>query len=112
MLPLCHDDERSALLQFKESRISGDFYAWKFDCRPTMASWKPEEGNVDCCSWDGVHCNKNTGHVVKLNLSHSCLFGSINSSSSLYKLVHLEWLNLALNDFNSSEIQPEIINLS
>ncbi|GAY54224.1 hypothetical protein CUMW_155060 [Citrus unshiu] len=112
MLPLCHDDERSALLQFKESRISGDFYAWKFDCRPTMASWKPEEGNVDCCSWDGVHCNKNTGHVIKLDLSHSCLFGSINSSSSLFKLVHLEWLNLALNDFNSSEIPPEIINLS
>ncbi|KAK9214719.1 hypothetical protein WN944_006718 [Citrus x changshan-huyou] len=43
MPPLCHDDERSALLQFKESRISNDFYASKFDCRPTMASWKPEE---------------------------------------------------------------------
>ncbi|GAY67881.1 hypothetical protein CUMW_259950 [Citrus unshiu] len=85
MPPLCHDDERSALLQFKESRISNDFYASKFDCRPTMASWKPEEGNVDCCSWDGVHCNKNTGHVIKLDLSHSCLFGSINSSSSLSK---------------------------
>ncbi|GAY67107.1 hypothetical protein CUMW_253930 [Citrus unshiu] len=89
ILPLCHDDERYALLQFKESRISGDFYAWKFDCRPTMASWKPEEGSVDCYSWDVVHCNKNTGH-----------------------LVHLKWLNLALNDFNSSEIPPEIINLS
>ncbi|KAH9686559.1 Receptor-like protein 35 [Citrus sinensis] len=95
-----------------ESRISGDFYAWKFDCRPTMASWKPEEGSVDCYSWDVVHCNKNTGHVIKLNLSHGCLFGSINSSSSLFKLVHLKWLNLALNDFNSSEIPPEIINLS
>ncbi|KDO41015.1 hypothetical protein CISIN_1g048333mg, partial [Citrus sinensis] len=94
------------------SRISGDFYAWKFDCRPTMASWKPEEGSVDCYSWDVVHCNKNTGHVIKLNLSHGCLFGSINSSSSLFKLVHLKWLNLALNDFNSSEIPPEIINLS
>ncbi|GAY67108.1 hypothetical protein CUMW_253940 [Citrus unshiu] len=112
ILPLCHDDERYALLQFKESRISGDFYAWKFDCRPTMASWKPEEGSVDCYSWDVVHCNKNTGHVIKLNLSHGCLFGSINSSSSLFKLVHLKWLNLALNDFNSSEIPPEIINLS
>ncbi|KAH9686536.1 Receptor-like protein 7 [Citrus sinensis] len=43
MLLLCHDDERSALLQFKESISSGDFYAWKFDCRPTMASWKPKE---------------------------------------------------------------------
>ncbi|XP_052297085.1 receptor-like protein 53 [Citrus sinensis] len=77
-----------------------------------MASWKPEEGSVDCYSWDVVHCNKNTGHVIKLNLSHGCLFGSINSSSSLFKLVHLKWLNLALNDFNSSEIPPEIINLS
>ncbi|ESR36604.1 hypothetical protein CICLE_v10029798mg [Citrus x clementina] len=89
VLPLCHDDERSALLEFKERHINRDLDAWKFDCRPKAASWKPEEGDVDCCSWDGVHCDKNTGH-----------------------LVHLEWLNLAFNDFNSSEIPPEIINLS
>ncbi|KAH9750425.1 Receptor-like protein 7 [Citrus sinensis] len=111
VLPLCHDDERSALLEFKERHINRDLDAWKFDCRPKAASWKPEEGDVDCCSWDGVHCDKNTGHVIKLDLSNSCLFGSINSSSSLFKLVHLEWLNLAFNDFNSSEIPPEIINL-
>ena len=112
VLPLCHDDERSALLEFKERHINRDLDAWKFDCRPKAASWKPEEGDVDCCSWDGVHCDKNTGHVIKLDLSNSCLFGSINSSSGLFKLVHLEWLNLAFNDFNSSEIPPEIINLS
>ncbi|KAK9217241.1 hypothetical protein WN943_005866 [Citrus x changshan-huyou] len=111
VLPLCHDDERSALLEFKERHINRDLDAWKFDCRPKAASWKPEEGDVDCCSWDGVHCDKNAGHVIKLDLSNSCLFGSINSSSSLFKLVHLEWLNLAFNDFNSSEIPPEIINL-
>ncbi|KAH9752510.1 Receptor-like protein 47 [Citrus sinensis] len=121
MPPLCHDDERSALLQFKESRISNDFYASKFDCRPTMASWKPEEGNVDCCSWDGVHCNKNTGHVIKLDLSHSCLFGSINSSSSLSKfgklpvsvgkLHSLEELDLSANIL-SSEWPISIGNLS
>ncbi|XP_024038676.1 receptor-like protein 9DC3 [Citrus sinensis] len=82
-------------------------------CHPKAASWKPEEGNnIDCCSWDGVQCNENTGHVIKLDLSSSCLQGSINSSSSLFKLVHLEWLDLAFNDFDGSEIPPEIINLS
>ncbi|ESR44715.1 hypothetical protein CICLE_v10003290mg, partial [Citrus x clementina] len=71
-----------------------------------------EGNNIDCCSWDGVQCNENTGHVIKLDLSSSCLQGSINSSSSLFKLVHLEWLDLAFNDFDGSEIPPEIINLS
>ncbi|KAK9213846.1 hypothetical protein WN944_005831 [Citrus x changshan-huyou] len=116
--PLCHGDERSALLQFKESLIISEskeidtLYGPIF-CHPKAASWKPEEGNnIDCCSWDGVQCNENTGHVIKLDLSSSCLQGSINSSSSLFKLVHLEWLDLAFNDFDGSEIPPEIINLS
>ncbi|KAH9656858.1 Receptor-like protein 6 [Citrus sinensis] len=119
VLRLCHDDECSALLQFKESLIINDtieesyhYYPWSSGCRPKAASWKPEEGNIDCCSWDGVECSENTGHVMKLDLSNSCLYGSINSSSSLFKLVHLEWLNLAFNDFKSSEIPSEIINLS
>ncbi|GAY64354.1 hypothetical protein CUMW_232880, partial [Citrus unshiu] len=72
----------------------------------------PEEANIDCCSWDGVECNENTGHVIKLDLSNSCLQGFINSSSGLFKLVHLEWLDLAFNYFIGSEIPPEIINLS
>lgn len=113
--PLCHDYERSALLQFKESLTiiseTSFYYIWD-PCRPKTVSWTPEEGNIDCCSWDGVVCNKNTGHVIKLDLSNSCLQGFINSSSGLFKLVHLEWLNLAFNYFNGSEIPPEIINLS
>ncbi|KAL9451817.1 hypothetical protein AB3S75_013399 [Citrus x aurantiifolia] len=116
--PLCHEDERSALLQFKESLIISEskeidtLYGPIF-CHPKAASWKPEEGNnIDCCSWDGVQCNENTGNVIKLDLSSSCLQGSINSSSSLFKFVHLEWLDLAFNDFDGSEIPPEIINLS
>ncbi|KAK9217269.1 hypothetical protein WN943_005895 [Citrus x changshan-huyou] len=45
-------------------------------------------------------------------ISNSCLQGFINSSSGLFKLVHLEWLDLAFNYFIGSEIPPEIINLS
>ncbi|XP_024038666.1 receptor-like protein 9DC3 [Citrus clementina] len=113
--PLCHSYERSALLQFKESltiiRKTSSYYIWD-PCHPKTASWKPEEANIDCCLWDGVECNENTGHVIKLDLSNSCLQGFINSSSGLFKLVHLEWLDLAFNYFICSEIPPEIINLS
>ena len=30
----------------------------------------------DCCLWDGVECNKNTGHVIGLDLGSSYLYGS------------------------------------
>ncbi|XP_052288535.1 receptor-like protein 7 [Citrus sinensis] len=104
VLPLCHDDERSALLEFKERHINRDLDAWKFDCRPKAASWKPEEGDVDCCSWDGVHCDKNTGHVIKLDLSNSCLFEIINLS-------RLSYLNLSGTSL-SGQILSEILELS
>ncbi|KAJ4717594.1 Receptor-like protein [Melia azedarach] len=113
--PLCHEDERSMLLQFKESLMinedSSSFH-WDDPCRPKSESWMSEEEDVDCCSWDGVQCNEKTGHVTKLDLSNSCLFGTMNSSNTLFHLVHLKWLNLAYNDFNFSEIPSAIKNLS
>ena len=42
--------------------------------------------------------------MVSLDLSNGSLYGSINSSSSLFQLVHLQKLNLAYNNFNHSEI--------
>ncbi|KAJ4717593.1 receptor-like protein 12 [Melia azedarach] len=104
--PLCHEDERSILLQFKESFDENP------QCHPKFASWNSSERDVDCCSWDGVECNEKTGHVTKLDLSNSCLYGIINSSNALFHLVHLKWLNLAYNDFNSSEIPSAVKNLS
>uniref|UniRef100_A0A2N9GYY2 Leucine-rich repeat-containing N-terminal plant-type domain-containing protein n=1 Tax=Fagus sylvatica TaxID=28930 RepID=A0A2N9GYY2_FAGSY len=109
MQPLCHDDESSALLQFKESFIinksasSDDPFAY-----PKVNSWTLEGESSDCCSWDGVSCDEDTGHVIGLDLSSSCLYGSINSNSSLFRLVHLQSLNLAHNHFNYSQIPSQV----
>ncbi|XP_059449527.1 receptor-like protein 7 [Corylus avellana] len=119
--PLCHHDESSALLQFKQSFIidksaslKSTFYSFSsdytHDCQK-VGSWT-EGDKSDCCSWDGVECDEDTGHVIGLDLSFSCLYGSINSTSSLFRLVHLQRLNLAFNDFNYSRIPPQVRNLS
>ncbi|KAJ9169941.1 hypothetical protein P3X46_018082 [Hevea brasiliensis] len=104
----CHHDESLALLQFKQSFISTcDFGLSKLE------SWKLIHGERgDCCSWDGVECDYQTNHVVSLDLSGCCLFGSINSNSTLFRLVHLQNLNLAYNDFNYSQIPSQIGLLS
>ena len=109
--PLCNDSERSALLQFKQSfvtkmSVSSDPFAY-----PKVSSWNSGKTN-DCCSWDGVLCDRVNGHVIGLVLSSSYLYGSLNSSSSLFRLVHLQKLNLADNDFNYSQIPPSIRYLS
>ncbi|KAK8569928.1 hypothetical protein V6N13_002639 [Hibiscus sabdariffa] len=108
MQRLCLDSERSALLQLKESLVlnrSASAY-------PKLGSWKLE-GQVggDCCSWYGVECDDNTGHVIGLDLSSCFLHGSIDSNSSLFQLHHLRKLNLSDNDFDGSEIPSAIGNL-
>ncbi|VVA26428.1 PREDICTED: receptor [Prunus dulcis] len=99
-------DECSALLQFKESfainkSVSADPLAY-----PKVSFWTREgDGNrSNCCSWDGVECDEDFGHVVGLDLRSSFLYGSINSSNTLFRLVHLQWLDLSDNHFNFSQI--------
>ncbi|WKA13315.1 hypothetical protein VitviT2T_030627 [Vitis vinifera] len=67
-------------------------------------TWK--EG-TNCCSWDGVTCNRVTGLIIGLDLSCSGLYGTIDSNSSLFLLPHLRRLNLAFNDFNKSSISAK-----
>ena len=71
---------------------------------PKTASWKEDK---HCCSWDGVQCDKNTGHVIGLDLSCSWLSGTIDSNSMLFLLRHLRTLNLAGNDFYPSLLSSE-----
>jgi len=104
---------RSVLLQFKQSltvvQCSFDDYPSAYS---NVTSWNQEEENSDCCLWDGIKCKEDTGHVIRLDLTSSCPYGSINSSSSLFQLVRLEWFVLSNNHFNFSEIPSEIKNLS
>ncbi|GMN56393.1 hypothetical protein TIFTF001_025504 [Ficus carica] len=108
----CHDDERSALLQFKQSILIDRSVSVYDGAYPKILSWKPEGESSNCCSWDGVECDEKTGHVIGLVLESSCLYGSINSNSSLFRLVHLQKLNLADNHFNYSLIPSAIGQLS
>ncbi|KAM5554389.1 hypothetical protein ABKV19_022663 [Rosa sericea] len=104
--PTCHDDEISALLQFKQSFVIRKSASDK-GAYPKISSWK---SNSSCCSWDGVECDEKTGHVIGLDLSSSCLYGSFSSNNTLFSLVHLQRLNLADNHFNSSQIPTSIRN--
>ncbi|KAK3429885.1 hypothetical protein EUGRSUZ_E01374 [Eucalyptus grandis] len=107
--PLCRPDESSALMEFKRSfKINRTTLLCVY---PKFESWSID-GHGDCCSWDGVECDEATSHVTGLDLSHGCLFGTLSSNTSLFRLLHLESLNLAWNDFNSSPIPYGFGNLS
>ncbi|KAL5546851.1 hypothetical protein UlMin_006538 [Ulmus minor] len=108
--PSCHDGERAALLQFKQSFIINEDASSSDGAYPKVLGWKAEGNNSNCCSWDGIECDAKKGHVIGLDLSSSCLFGSISSNSSLFLLSHLKKLNLADNDFNHSPIPSAIGN--
>ena len=103
---LCSQYQSSALIQFKHLFSFAQFAS--FDCDrvgqhsyPKMETWK--EG-TDCCSWDGVTCDKVRGDVIGLDLSCSWLNGTIPSNSTLFLLPHLQRLNRAFNYFNYSPI--------
>ncbi|KAL5548530.1 hypothetical protein UlMin_003761 [Ulmus minor] len=111
--PLCHPDDTSALLQFKNSLPISKLYCESDSLPPyyedasrscqTM-SWK---NDTDCCRWDGVTCDDITGHVIGLNLTLGGLNGTIQSNSTLFRLTHLKSLLLSHNDFIGSQISSE-----
>ncbi|XP_011032612.1 PREDICTED: receptor-like protein 12 isoform X2 [Populus euphratica] len=112
MQPLCNDEESRALLQLKENLVINESASSDPSAYPKVASWRVDGESGDCCSWEGVECDRDSAHVIGLDLSSSFLYGSINSNSSLFHLVQLRRLNLADNDFNNSEIPSEIRNLT
>ncbi|KAL7591899.1 hypothetical protein Lser_V15G34949 [Lactuca serriola] len=116
---LSHDEECSALYLFKQSLIHQDDEFCTASWFQTFQSWKPRtrsnasDAGFDCCSWYGVECRNDheNGHVIGLDLSECSLCGHINSNSTLFSLVHLQRLNLAINDFDESHIPSEIAHL-
>ena len=87
----CIDEEREALLTFKQSLV---------DEHGVLSSWGREDDIRDCCKWRGVHCSNTTGQVKVLNLRTSdyefarrkFLKGTI--SRALLKLHDLRHLDL------------------
>ncbi|XP_058740686.1 receptor-like protein EIX2 [Vicia villosa] len=98
----CKERERHALLTFKQS--VQDKYGM-------LSTWK-EGPNEDCCTWNGVHCNTQTGYVQTLDLHGSdtkYLSGEINPSIAM--LQYLKYLDLSYLN-NSGQIPKFICSFS
>nr|XP_015902181.2 receptor-like protein 7 [Ziziphus jujuba var. spinosa] len=90
-MPSCHEDERSALLQLKESFIIIKSTSGSDSAYPKVLQWKSEGESTNCCSWDGILCDEETGHIRYLNLSGYVILGQIPSQiSSLSKFSSLD----------------------
>ncbi|XP_040947364.1 receptor-like protein 7 [Gossypium hirsutum] len=63
-----------------------------------MRNWNQ---STDCCYWGGINCDQ-SGRVIILDLSNQLISGTIDNSSSLFNLQHLQQLNLAYNTLSFS----------
>ncbi|XP_070054597.1 receptor-like protein 9DC3 [Nicotiana tomentosiformis] len=106
---LCRQDQSLALQQLKfklaiDDSASADCDSNGHIAYPKTFSWN---SSTDCCTWDGVTCDRITGQITGLDLSCSQLHGTIDSNSTLFQLSHLLKLNLAYNDFSPSQISSK-----
>ncbi|TYI44803.1 hypothetical protein ES332_A01G263600v1 [Gossypium tomentosum] len=77
----CQSDQSRLLLQL-ESNFSYDHTSLG---KLVPVKWNQ---NTDCC-----------GHVIGLDLNSRSIASLVDDSSSLFRLQHLQWLNLAYNEF-------------
>ncbi|MBA0871767.1 hypothetical protein Goshw_029839 [Gossypium schwendimanii] len=96
----CLVDQRSTLLQLQHHL----YYAPNFTFSSKLDLWDP---NTHCCSWKGVTCHA-LGHVIGIDLSYQNLSGSLHS---IFNLHHLQRLNLAGNNFNTTLFQYGLVSL-
>ncbi|XP_050387356.1 receptor-like protein EIX2 [Argentina anserina] len=113
MTGTCVERERDALLAIKGDLVDD----YKFYNNP-LSSW----GSKDCCAWERVQCDHQTGHVIQLQLGglevisprgkymRNVLHGEV--SPKIIELQYLEYLDLSFNFFNASQIPVLICSLS
>ncbi|KAI3958235.1 hypothetical protein MKW92_030161 [Papaver armeniacum] len=108
----CHEQERRALFDFKFSLD---------DPANRLSSWLDDNKYRNCCDWHGVGCSSDSSHVISINLRNTVLETFYNeylydvsptntalqgkfSSSSFVNIIHLEYVDLAFNNFEESKI--------
>ncbi|CAA0395132.1 unnamed protein product [Arabidopsis thaliana] len=96
---LCLPDQKDSLWGFKN-----EFNVQSPHLYAMTEKWR---NNTDCCSWDGVSCDPKTGVVLELELFYNGLNGPLRSNSSLFRLQHLQKLDLIGNHL--SGILPDSI---
>ncbi|KAL1085059.1 hypothetical protein V6Z11_D08G024100 [Gossypium hirsutum] len=97
---LCLPHQRKALLHFKTT-IAVDCRGYG-DPKIDIESWNK---SIVCCSWEGVKCDHVTGHIIGIDLSQSCLVGSLFANASLFQLHNLQWLDLSSNHLGGSLLE-------
>ncbi|KAI3951389.1 hypothetical protein MKW92_048277 [Papaver armeniacum] len=113
----CHEQERRALLDFKFSLV---------DPANRLSSWLDDNRYRNCCDWHGVGCSSDSSKVISINLRNTVLETFYNEylideyhydvppppntalqgkfSSSFVNISHLEYVDLAFNNFEESKI--------
>ncbi|XP_017439056.2 receptor-like protein EIX1 [Vigna angularis] len=97
----CRENERQALLNFKQSLI--DHYG-------RLSTWTDHQNNTDCCNWEGIQCSHQTGNVHLLDLrclDTKYLKGAINLTSLIH-LQYIQHLDLSNNNFLFNDIPKAI----
>ncbi|KAL8055982.1 hypothetical protein ABFX02_04G090200 [Erythranthe guttata] len=85
----CNDADRSTLSTFSLS----------ISASPPL-NWSP---SVDCCSWEGIFCDENSGRVTDLRLPSRGLVGPVSASIlNLTALSQLRFLDLSINRLSGS----------
>ncbi|XP_078166331.1 uncharacterized protein LOC144560986 [Carex rostrata] len=79
----CLSDQRHALIQLKQGFHTNELHSWN--------------ASTDCCIWDGITCDEQTGLVTELNLTDRSISGEINPN--LFNLSSLRYLSLSDNYF-------------
>jgi hypothetical protein len=88
---LCRKDQSAALLRLKSG----------FHLNPAVSNLSSWEANTDCCTWERIRCDGETGRVTALDLSNLSISGNI-SSDIFINLTSLHFLSLSNNFFHGS----------
>ncbi|KAG2384625.1 uncharacterized protein HKW66_Vig0117160 [Vigna angularis] len=125
----CRENERQALLNFKQSLI--DHYG-------RLSTWTDHQNNTDCCNWEGIQCSHQTAMAEKsinrtqtqrliygYNITYREIYGPF---ASFYYQLDITWvwkgvehvfrdpqyslmsIDLSCNDLNG-EIPKEVVYL-